>query len=45
MTCRSRCNTAFDHPEPNESENLYFGDFAKPGNVVTWCLDGEAVGS
>lgn len=29
MTCRYRCNNACAHPEPNESENHYFGDIVR----------------
>lgn len=29
MTCKYRCNNACDHPEPNESENAYFGDIVR----------------
>jgi uncharacterized protein len=29
MTCKYRCNHACDRPEPNESENAYFGDIVR----------------
>lgn len=53
VTCRYRCGDACAHPEPNTSDNEYFGDLsnwpaggngaARPAVVAVW-KDGGQIG-